>query len=92
MLTSHHSVIFSDIAHIAVSETGALEAHVGCKLLLVKSHHGKISPQEVKKVLKKESFSGKHSTSAKVVSITQPTEQAMKLDLLPYGTPLMQMF
>jgi len=42
--------------------------------LLVKSHHGKISPQDVIKVLKKESFSGKHATQPKALSITQPTE------------------
>jgi threonine aldolase len=74
MLKSHTSVICSDIAHIAVNETGAPEAVVGCKLLLIKSHHGKISAEDVLKVLKKERFSGKHATYPKVVSITQPTE------------------
>jgi len=74
MLKSHHSVICSDIAHIAVNETGAPEALMGCKLLLVKSHHGKISADNVLHTLKKERFAGKHSSDPKVVSITQPTE------------------
>lgn len=74
MLSSYHSVICSDIAHITKAETGAPEAVVGCKLLMAKSHHGKISAQEVLKVLQKERFSGKHATYPKALSITQPTE------------------
>lgn len=74
MLRSHHSVICSDIAHIARSETGAAEAIVGCKLLLTKSSQGKIYPEQILYELNKEKFSFKHATFPAVLSITQPTE------------------
>jgi threonine aldolase len=74
MLKAHHSVLCSDIAHIAKSETGAAEAIVGCKLLQVKSHHGKITPEDALDTLNDERHSGKHGTLPTTLSITQSTE------------------
>lgn len=71
---AYESVMCADIAHIHYQETGAAEALVGCKLLTVPSQEGKITPTEVIKKLKKERAFGKHSTSPRVLSITQPTE------------------
>lgn len=68
------SIICTDIAHIQYQESGAAEALVGCKLLTVPNQDGKVTPAEIVKKLKKEKTFGKHSTSPRVLSITQPTE------------------
>ncbi|MCX6990058.1 MAG: aminotransferase class I/II-fold pyridoxal phosphate-dependent enzyme [Chlamydiae bacterium] len=70
----HESVICTDIAHLHYQESGAAEAVVGCKLLKVPHHEGKITPEGISKRLKIERAFGKHSTSPRVLSITQPTE------------------
>ncbi len=70
----HESVICSDIAHIQYQESGATESIVGCKLLTVQHKIGKVTPEVVLKKLKSERAFGKHSTSPRVLSITQPTE------------------
>lgn len=71
---AHESVITTDIAHIQYQESGAPEALVGCKLLTVSHNEGKITPQEIVRMLHRERAFGKHSTSPRVLSITQPTE------------------
>jgi threonine aldolase len=71
---AYESVICTDIAHIQYQESGAAEALVGCKLLTVPTREGKIIPAEVVRKLEKERFFGKHSTSPRALSITQPTE------------------
>lgn len=71
---AYESVICTDIAHIQYQESGAAEALVGCKLLTVPSQEGKVTLAEIVKRLKKEKAFGKHSTSPRVLSITQPTE------------------
>lgn len=70
----HESVICTDIAHIQYQESGAAESIVGCKLLNVPHQEGKITPEGIAKKLKTERAFGKHSTSPRVLSITQPTE------------------
>lgn len=70
----HESIICTDIAHIQYQESGAAESIVGCKLLTVPHREGKITPEAVLKKLKIERAFGKHSTSPRVLSITQPTE------------------
>ncbi len=70
----YESIICSDIAHIHYQESGAAEALIGCKLLTVPHQKGKVTCEAVQAILAKERAFGKHSTSPKVVSITQPTE------------------
>jgi threonine aldolase len=70
----HESVICTDIAHIQYQESGAAESLVGCKLLTVPHQEGKITPEGITRKLKTERAFGKHSTSPRVLSITQPTE------------------
>lgn len=70
----HESIICTDIAHIQHQESGSTEALVGCKLLTAPHQNGKITPESVVKKLKSERAFGKHSTSPRVLSITQPTE------------------
>ena len=43
MIRSWHSVLCSDMAHTHTSESGAVEAIVGCKMTPIPSVHGKIS-------------------------------------------------
>lgn len=70
----HESVICTDIAHIQYQECGAAESIIGCKLLAVPHQEGKITPNALLKKLNSERAFGKHSTSPRVLSITQPTE------------------
>jgi len=70
----HESVICTDIAHIHYQEAGAAESLIGCKLLTVPHRDGKLDPESVLKKLTHERAFGKHSTSPRVISITQPTE------------------
>jgi threonine aldolase len=70
----HESVVCTDIAHIQYQESGAAESIVGCKLLTVPHREGKLTPEAVLKKLKSEQAFGKHSTSPRILSITQPTE------------------
>ncbi|HLB34158.1 MAG TPA: aminotransferase class I/II-fold pyridoxal phosphate-dependent enzyme [Chthoniobacterales bacterium] len=71
---AYESVICTDIAHIQYQESGATEALIGCKLLTVPNKEGKVTAAEIVKKLKRERAFGKHSTSPRVLSITQPTE------------------
>jgi threonine aldolase len=70
----HESVICTDIAHIQYQESGAAESIIGCKLLTVPHREGKATPDALLKKLKSEKAFGRHSTSPRVLSITQPTE------------------
>lgn len=70
----HESVICTDIAHLNYQESGAAESIVGCKLLSVPHQGGKLTVESVKKALHRERAFGKHSTSPRVLTLTQPTE------------------
>lgn len=70
----YESVLCTDIAHIQYQESGASESIVGCKLLTVPHQGGKITPEGIIKKLRTERAFGRHSTSPRVLSITQPTE------------------
>lgn len=70
----HESVICTDIAHIQSQESGAAEAVVGCKLITIPHQNGKLKPEAVLKRLNSKRALGKHTTSPRVLSITQPTE------------------
>lgn len=70
----YESTICTEIAHIQYQETGAAEAIAHTKLLTVPHQNGKITIDELVKRIKKERTFGKHSTSPRLLSITQPTE------------------
>lgn len=70
----YESVLCTDIAHIHYQESGAAESLIGCKLVTVPHQEGKLTPHAVLKRLKTERAFGKHSTSPRVLSITQSTE------------------
>ncbi len=73
-LKPHESVLCTEIAHINTQESGSAEAIVGCKLLPLPHQNGKLTPQDVRKKLNAERPLGKHTTSPRLLSITQPTE------------------
>jgi threonine aldolase len=66
------SVLCSDTAHIAIDETGAPEAALGCKIREVKSLQGKILPAALEEALGCIGFI--HQPQPSCVSISQPTE------------------
>ncbi|MBN2365780.1 MAG: low specificity L-threonine aldolase [Calditrichaeota bacterium] len=69
---SFHAIICSDLAHLNVDECGAPEKYTGCKLLIVPSPDGKLTPDGVAGHL--HGFGFEHHAQPKVVSITQATE------------------
>ncbi len=70
-LRPHEACITATSGHIAVHETGAIEA-TGHKLLTVNSSDGKISPQLIEPVLTAHHF--EHMVKPRLVYISNPTE------------------
>lgn len=71
-LKPYQSVICSDVSHLNESECGAPEKITGCKLIPIKSIHGKICVDEIKKYLIRKG--DQHYSQPGMISITQPTE------------------
>lgn len=74
-LRPHQGVIGAVSAHIHVHETGAVEA-TGHKVLAVSSDDGKITAQQVERVVMEQRNSGceEHMVQPKLVYISNPTE------------------
>jgi threonine aldolase len=66
------SVLCSDSAHIAVDEAGGPEANLGCKILSLRSHEGKVQVEALKEALSV--LGSVHQAQPSCLSITQPTE------------------
>lgn len=77
----HESIICSDVAHIHLQETGALEAVTGLKVLCAGHINGKVTPNLVLKKINNERAFGKHSTLPRVLSIAQASEFGTVYDL-----------
>lgn len=69
---SWNSVITVSTAHLEGDECGAPEKYIGCKVLVVDSPDGKITPGLIEKHMHGLDF--EHHSQPKVVSITQATE------------------
>ena len=74
-LRPHQGVIGAATAHIHVHETGAVEA-TGHKVLAVPSEEGKLTADQVEKVVLDQRYSGaaEHIVMPKMVYISNPTE------------------
>jgi len=72
LLRPFEGVICADTAHINVDECGAIERFSGSKLLQIPHHKGKITIDNIKKVL--HGLGDEHHTQPKVISISQVTE------------------
>lgn len=75
LLRPHQGVLAAESGHIAVHETGAIEA-CGHKVLILPSSDGKISAEQVKEAWEahRNDSSFEHMVQPKVVYISQPTE------------------
>jgi threonine aldolase len=69
---SWNSVITVSTAHLEGDECGAPEKFIGCKVLVVDSPDGKITPDLIRKHIHGLDF--EHHSQPKVISITQATE------------------
>lgn len=69
---SHNSVVCADSAHMHHDECGAPEKFSGCKLQVLPTTDGKITPQQIEPLLNSTGF--QHHSQPKVISITQATE------------------
>ncbi|MBS1527602.1 MAG: aminotransferase class I/II-fold pyridoxal phosphate-dependent enzyme [Bacteroidetes bacterium] len=67
-----NSIYCSDVAHLYVDESTALESFTNCRLYPVPSESGKIILSELKNAIKR--IGDIHHPQPGVVSITQPTE------------------
>ncbi len=72
MTRSFHAVLCSDLAHVLASESTAVEAFTGCRLLPVQTKNGKIIPEALAQAITR--IGDTHYPQAKVLTITQPTE------------------
>lgn len=70
-LKPYEAVISADSGHVAVHETGAIEA-TGHKVIPVSSHDGKLSVAQIKDVLK--THIDEHMVKPKLVYLSNPTE------------------
>lgn len=72
LLKPFEAVVCAATAHINVDECGAAERILGCKLILIPTADGKITPESIRPHL--HAFGNEHHAQPKVVSITQSTE------------------
>ncbi len=70
-LRPHHAVVGANTCHVAVHETGAIEA-TGHKVLTIDVNDGKIGPDHVKAVL--EAHPDEHMVKPRLVYISDSTE------------------
>jgi threonine aldolase len=69
---SWNSIITASTAHLEGDECGAPEKFIGCKVLVVDTPDGKITPDLIEKHMHGLDF--EHHSQPKVISITQATE------------------
>ena len=69
---TYEAVVCADTAHMNVDECGAPEKFTGCKLLSVRTHDGRIRPNDVKPFLHGVGF--EHHVQPRVISVSQATE------------------
>lgn len=74
IIRSHHAIICPNTSHIATNEVGSVHNSIGCSLITVTHHQGKLTPAQIEEECRKAAFNGIHSNKPKVVSIAQATE------------------
>jgi threonine aldolase len=72
MTQSFNSILCSELAHINVDESTAPENFLGCKLVALPHHHGKIRIEDIERRLQR--LGDQHHPQARVISISQTTE------------------
>ncbi len=74
MVRSWQSVLCSDMAHTCTTESGAIEAVVGCKMTPIPSVHGKIAAEAIPAFLTE--MGNPHHNQPGLIALTQSTEVA----------------
>lgn len=74
MLRSWNAILCSDMAHTHTTESGAVEAVIGCKMIPIPSVHGKIMAEDIPPRL--HTLGSQHQSQPRVVALTQATEVA----------------
>lgn len=69
---SFNAILCSDLAHVYGSESTAVEAFTGCRLLPVATEDGKLIPAALEKAITR--MGDMHYPQVKALTITQPTE------------------
>lgn len=69
---SFNAILCSDLAHVYESESTAVEAFTGCRLIKVAAENGKILPNALQQSIIRTGDT--HYPQAKVLTLTQPTE------------------
>ncbi len=72
LVQSHEAIITASTAHLHLDECAAPENAIGCKLLLVPSRDGKLTPKDIDQFMIR--LGDQHWAQPKAVSITLPTE------------------
>ncbi|MCC6811569.1 MAG: low specificity L-threonine aldolase [Deltaproteobacteria bacterium] len=72
LLARHESVLCSELSHLNVDECGAPERVLGCKLVPIAHHDGKLVVEDIEKQLVR--GGDQHFAQPRVLSIAQPTE------------------
>lgn len=72
LIESHEAIVTAETAHLHLDECGAPENAIGCKVLLVPSQDGKITPEGIERHLVRRG--DQHYAQPKLVSITLPSE------------------
>jgi threonine aldolase len=69
---SFNAIICAQSSHLNTDECGAPENHTGCKLLVVATNDGKITPYQIEPLL--QGRMDEHQSQPRVISISQTTE------------------
>lgn len=69
---SFNAILCSDLAHVYESESTAVEAFTGCRLIKVATENGKIFPESLKQSITR--IGDTHYPQARILTLTQPTE------------------
>lgn len=72
MTRPFHAILCSDVAHVYESESTAVEAFTGCRLIRVATKNGKILPDALAQSIIR--TGDMHYPQTKVLTLTQPTE------------------
>lgn len=72
MLRSWQSILCADTAHIYTTESGAMEAIIGCRIQPLPQVYGKLTPQSVREAVAQQHRP--HTNAPRVLSLTQVTE------------------
>jgi len=72
MLRSWQSILCADTAHIYATESGAMEAIIGCRISPLPQVYGKVTPQSVRDAVARQQRP--HTNAPRVLSLTQLTE------------------